>query len=130
LQRKNPTGCGLHSSASARANTAASVSTSVKNSLKIGTDHATKAAGGRNDTPDYRAVMGEFLRKTGFQFINKDDRAAAVRLLSRWDEIDDWRPGLTSGPQGRPPARFRDRGGTSALGPSETRQRPALWPLR
>jgi hypothetical protein len=62
--------------------------------LAIGSDHAQKASGGRLDTPDYRRVMGDFLRKTGFVFINKDDRAAAVRLLSRWDEIDAWRSSL------------------------------------
>jgi hypothetical protein len=62
--------------------------------LAIGSDHAQKASAGRLDTPDYRRVMGEFLRNTGFVFLNKDDRAAAVRLLSHWDEIDAWRSGL------------------------------------
>jgi len=38
--------------------------------------------------------MTDFLRGTGFIFLNKDDRAAAVRLLPRWDEIDDWRSSL------------------------------------
>jgi hypothetical protein len=62
--------------------------------LAIGSDHAQKASDGRLDTPDYRRVMGEFLRNTGFIFLNKDDRAAAVRLLSHWEEIDAWRSSL------------------------------------
>jgi hypothetical protein len=62
--------------------------------LAIGSDHAQKESDGRLDTPDYRRGMGEFLRNTGFIFLNKDDRAAAVRLLSRWDEIDAWRSSL------------------------------------
>ena len=45
--------------------------------------HARKAAKGRLDTPDYRRVMTDFLRNTGFTFLNKDDRAMAVRLLPR-----------------------------------------------
>jgi hypothetical protein len=63
--------------------------------LAIGSDHAQTASGGRLDTPDYRRVMGQFLRGTGFQFLNKDDRAAAVRLLPRWDEINAWRSSLS-----------------------------------
>jgi hypothetical protein len=62
--------------------------------LAIGSDHARKASRGRLDTPDYRRVMSEFLRNTGFIFLNKDDRAAAVRLLPHWDEIDAWRSSL------------------------------------
>ena len=62
--------------------------------LAIGSDHAQKESDGRLDTPDYRSVMGEFLRNTGFIFLNKDDRAAAVRLLPHWDEIEAWRSGL------------------------------------
>jgi hypothetical protein len=62
--------------------------------LAIGSEHAQKASGGRLDTPDYRNVMGSFLRNTGFIFLNKDDRACAVRLLPRWEEIDDWRTSL------------------------------------
>jgi hypothetical protein len=38
--------------------------------------------------------MTDFLRNTGFTFLNKDDRAMAVRLLPRWDEIDAWRGSL------------------------------------
>ena len=38
--------------------------------------------------------MSKFLRYTGFAFLNKDDRAAAVRLLPHWDEIDAWRSSL------------------------------------
>jgi len=60
----------------------------------IGAEHAKKESGGRLDTPLYRRVMTDFLRGTGFIFLNKDDRAAAVRLLPRWDEIDDWRSSL------------------------------------
>jgi hypothetical protein len=60
----------------------------------IGSEHARKAADGRDDTPVYRATMTPFLRGTGFIFLNKDDRAAAVRMLSRWDEIDAWRSSL------------------------------------
>jgi hypothetical protein len=62
--------------------------------LAIGSDHAQQESDGRLDTPDYRRVMGEFLRNTGFIFLNKDDRAAAVRLLPRWDELDAWRSSL------------------------------------
>src|SRR5262249_37397914 len=61
----------------------------------IGNEHARKASGGRLDTPDYRRVMTDFLRGTGFTFLNKDDRAAAVRMLPRWDEIDAWRSTLS-----------------------------------
>jgi hypothetical protein len=60
----------------------------------IGAEHAKKAAYGRSDSPLYRRVMTEFLRGTGFIFLNKDDRAAAVRMLPRWDEIDAWRTTL------------------------------------
>jgi hypothetical protein len=60
----------------------------------IGAEHARKAAGGRDDSPLYRNVMTPFLRGTGFIFLNKDDRAAAVRMLPRWDEIDEWRTSL------------------------------------
>jgi hypothetical protein len=63
--------------------------------LAIGSEQAQKESGGRMDTPDYRRVMGEFLRRTGFIFLNKDDRAAAVRILPRWDEIDAWRGSLS-----------------------------------
>jgi hypothetical protein len=67
--------------------------------VAIGSNHAKKASGGRRDTPDYRRVMSDFLRNTGFTFLNKDDRAAAVRLLSRWDEIDAWRASLPNNQQ-------------------------------
>jgi hypothetical protein len=62
--------------------------------LAIGSERAQKVSSGRMDTPDYRRVMGEFLRCTGFIFLNKDDRAAAVRLLPQWDDIDAWRTSL------------------------------------
>jgi hypothetical protein len=60
----------------------------------IGAEHAKKESDGRLDTPLYRRVMSDFLKGTGFIFLNKDDRAAAVRLLPRWDEIDEWRSSL------------------------------------
>ena len=63
--------------------------------LKIGADQAKKVSRGRTDTPLYIRTMSEFLRKTGFTFLNKDDRAKAVWLLPRWDEIDDWRSSLS-----------------------------------
>ena len=67
--------------------------------VAIGAEHVKKAAGGRTDTPLYIRAMSEFLKKTGFQFLNKDDRAAAVRMLPRWDEIDDWRSSLSRSQQ-------------------------------
>jgi hypothetical protein len=97
--------------------------------LAIGSDHAQKASGGRLDTPDYRRVMSEFLRKTGFNFLNKDDRAAAVRLLSHWEEIDAWRSSL---PRSRQQALNNPRETWAAylehrrgLGDPEARHRPA-----
>jgi hypothetical protein len=48
----------------------------IATALAIGSKHARKAAKGH--TPDYRRVMTDFLRNTGFTFLNKDDRAAAV----------------------------------------------------
>lgn len=70
----------------------------IATACAIGSDHAKKAAGGRMDSPYYRQVMSKFLRNTGFQFLNKDDRAKAVSMLPKWDEIDAWRESL-------PPAR-------------------------
>ena len=67
--------------------------------LAIGSDHAKKASGGQLVTPDYRRVMTDFLRNTGFIFLNKDDRAAAVRLLPKWDEIDAWRASRSNSQQ-------------------------------
>ena len=61
----------------------------------IGSAHIKKQSGGRTDTPTYIRAMSDFLKGTGFQFLNKDDRAAAVRLLARGDEIDDWRSSLS-----------------------------------
>jgi hypothetical protein len=40
----------------------------------IGAEHAKGTAHGRSDTPDYRRVMSDFLKGTGFTFLNKDDR--------------------------------------------------------
>jgi hypothetical protein len=65
----------------------------------IGAEHLKKAARGRTDTPTYIRAMSGFLKGTGFQFLNKDDRACAVRLLSRWDEIDAWRSSLSNARQ-------------------------------
>jgi hypothetical protein len=62
--------------------------------LAIGSEHAKKASGGKMATPLYQRVMSEYLRKTGFAFINKDDRAAVVRLLPKWKQIDAWRSSL------------------------------------
>ena len=45
--------------------------------------------------------MSEFLKKTGFTFLSKDDRACAVRLLPRWDDIDAWRASLPPARQGK-----------------------------
>jgi hypothetical protein len=67
--------------------------------VAIGSEHAKKAAKGRLDTPDYRRVMTEFLRKTGLAFLNKDDRAQAVRMLPHWEDIDAWRSSLSSSQQ-------------------------------
>ena len=65
----------------------------------IGAEHLKKAAGGRTDTPTYIRAMHDFLKRTGFCFLNKDDRAAAVRLLPHWDEIDGWRSSLPNSRQ-------------------------------
>jgi hypothetical protein len=62
-------------------------------------EHAKKASDGRLDSPLYRRVMTDFLKGTGFTFLNKDDRACAVRVLPRWDEIDAWRTTLPRGRQ-------------------------------
>lgn len=61
----------------------------------IGAEHAKKESDGRTDTPSYIRTMSEFLRKTGFAFLNKDDRACAMRMLPKWEEIDAWRSSLT-----------------------------------
>jgi hypothetical protein len=65
----------------------------------IGTEHLKQAADGRTDTPIYIRAMHEFLKGTGFCFLNKDDRAAAVRLLPHWDQIDAWRSSLSDSRQ-------------------------------
>jgi hypothetical protein len=55
---------------------------------------AQKASGGRLDTPEYRRVMGEFLRGSGFIFLNKDDRA---RASQDEDKIEDgWETSATA----------------------------------
>src|SRR6476620_2983221 len=38
----------------------------------IGAEHLKKTAGGRTDTPTYIRAMHQFLRGTGFAFLNKD----------------------------------------------------------
>src|SRR5438270_1094115 len=63
--------------------------------LYIGSQHAKKASGGNTATPLYIRANSEFLKKSGLAFINHNDRAAAVRLLPYWDEIDEWRSSLT-----------------------------------
>ncbi len=62
--------------------------------LYIGAKHAKKASGGKTATPLYIRATNEFLKKSGFAFLNNNDRAAVVRLLPYWDEIDDWRSSL------------------------------------
>ena len=65
----------------------------------IGAEHLKKTAGGRTDTPTYIRAMHQFLQGTGFAFLNKDDRAAAVRMLPHWDRIDAWRSSLPNSRQ-------------------------------
>jgi len=62
--------------------------------LYIGAQHAKKASGGKTATPLYIRANSEFLKKSGLAFINHNDRAAVVRLLPYWDEIDAWRSSL------------------------------------
>jgi hypothetical protein len=69
--------------------------------LYIGSQHAKKASGGKTATPLYIRKYSDFLNKSGLVFINHNDRAAALRLLPYWDEIDAWRATLT------PPQRRR-----------------------
>jgi hypothetical protein len=97
--------------------------------LAIGSEHARKTSGGRTDTPLYIRGMSKFLRNTGFTFLNKDDRAAAVRLLPHWDEIDAWRSSL---PHSRQQALNNPRETwvaylehRRALGDPEAKDRPA-----
>ena len=64
--------------------------------LAIGSERAQRKAKTTNlKDYQYRMLMGQFLRKTGFIFINKYDRSIAVRMLDKWDEIDAWRNTLT-----------------------------------
>jgi hypothetical protein len=63
--------------------------------LHIGSEHAKRASGGKTATPLYIRANSDFLRKSGLVFINHNDRAAAIRLLPYWDEIDAWRSTLT-----------------------------------
>jgi hypothetical protein len=67
----------------------------------IGSDHAQKQAKTSNlKDYQYRVLMSQFLRKTGFIFLNKYDRSTAVRMLPHWDEIDAWRSSLSPSRQG------------------------------
>jgi hypothetical protein len=66
----------------------------IATAIAVGQRYAKLASGGRTDTPNYRRVMGKFLRGTGFGFLNKADYTVAVRMLSDWDEIDTWRAEL------------------------------------
>jgi hypothetical protein len=67
----------------------------------IGSAHAQKQAKTSNlKDYQYRMLMGQFLRKTGFIFLNKYDRSTAVRMLPHWDEIDAWRSSLSPLRQG------------------------------
>lgn len=63
--------------------------------LLIGSMHAKKKSGGDTATPLYIRSYSEFLKKSGLAFLNHNDRAAALRLLPYWNEIDDWRASLT-----------------------------------
>ena len=60
----------------------------------IGAEHIKKKSGGQTDTPTYIRAMSDFLKSTGFVFLNKDDRACAVRMLPIWSDIDAWRSSL------------------------------------
>jgi hypothetical protein len=72
--------------------------------LDIGSRHAKKAANIPLErplrpfeaaTPLYIRANSQFLRKSGLGFLNHNDRAAVLRLLPYWDEIDAWRDTLT-----------------------------------
>ena len=62
----------------------------------IASDHIKATTGGRTRTPDYTRPMSGFLRATGFNFLNPDDLACAVRLLPLWEKIDRWRETLSA----------------------------------
>jgi hypothetical protein len=64
--------------------------------ISIGSERAQRKAKTTNTKDyEYRMLMGQFLRKTGLIFINKNDRIAAVRLLEIWEDVDAWRSDLT-----------------------------------
>ena len=67
----------------------------IATAVAVGAEYCKKAAHGYTDTPDYTRAMSTFLKRTGFTFLNKDDRACAVRMLPRWSEIDEWRSTLS-----------------------------------
>ena len=62
----------------------------------IGSERAQRKAKTTNlKDYQYRMLMGQFLRKTGFIFINKYDRSCAVRMLDFWEDVEAWRASLT-----------------------------------
>jgi hypothetical protein len=62
----------------------------------IGSERAQRKAKTSNlKDYQYRVLMGQFLRKTGFIFINKYDRSCAVRMLDFWEDVEAWRDSLT-----------------------------------
>jgi len=63
----------------------------------VGSERIKATTGGETRTPAYTRPMSAFLKATGFSALNKDDLAAAVRMLREWDEIDAWR--ATRSPQ-------------------------------
>jgi hypothetical protein len=65
--------------------------------LAIGAERVKRKAGTTNtDDYRYRQLMGQFLRKSGFIFINKADRSLVVRMLNIWDELETWRTSLSA----------------------------------
>ena len=62
----------------------------------IGSERAQRKAGTKNlKDYQYRMLMGQFLRKTGFIFLNKYDRSCAVRMLDFWEDVEAWRATLS-----------------------------------
>ena len=70
----------------------------IAQAAAVGSERITKKTGGEKRTPAYTRAMKAFLEATGFRHLNKDDIAAAMRMLPRWDEIAAWRDTL---PQAR-----------------------------
>ena len=62
----------------------------------IGSERAQQKAKTKNlKDYQYRVLMGQFLRKTGFIFLNKYDRSCAVRMLDFWEDVEAWRATLS-----------------------------------